>query len=142
MSGRKFQALSIVFFVVVFTSVSFALDDGSTYKGISYVEDEIIVKFKEPISDTLENQLRAKTGPDKLRLSRSLDSINLRYKATGFEPVFKNFKASRNRIERLKTKDTNQLSKQERRLLKRLARAPKGARVPELGGIYTGEKVR
>jgi subtilisin family serine protease len=101
-----------------------------------YEADEIIVKFKKPVSDVLEQQLAEKVEYKNIKLSASLDSINRKYRVKAIEPVFKNFKANRNRMENLLKKDAKLLSSDERKLLRRLRRAPKGAKAPELDRIY------
>ncbi|MHC4620635.1 MAG: S8 family serine peptidase, partial [Planctomycetota bacterium] len=51
-------------------------------------------------------------------------------------PIFKNFKAKRQRMQALLKNDKVSATSKERRLLRRLKRAPKRAKVPDLGRIY------
>jgi subtilisin family serine protease len=97
---------------------------------------EIIVKFKKDVADSLEEQLLAGKGIGSIKLSAALDELRRKYKVKKIEPLIKNFKAKRQRMEDLKKKDQAKLTKKERHLLKRLKRAPKGAKVPDLGRIY------
>jgi hypothetical protein len=101
-----------------------------------YKEGELIVKFKKSAADSLEMQLGEGRTPDQLKVSASLDELGRKYKVKKIGPVIKNFKGKRKRIENLKKKDRNSLTKKERHLLRRLKRAPKGMKVPDLGRIY------
>ncbi|MHC4911609.1 MAG: S8 family serine peptidase, partial [Planctomycetota bacterium] len=71
-----------------------------------------------------------------LKLSNSLDELNKRYRLKKARSLFKNFKKNRGRVNALLKKDKALLSKKERRIIRRLKRAPKGAKVPDLSGIY------
>ncbi|MHC4647316.1 MAG: hypothetical protein ACYTBJ_17635 [Planctomycetota bacterium] len=84
--------------------------------------NEIIVKFRETAQG--------------LRLSRRLDELNARCRANEITPVFKNFKQNRQRLKALLKKDKSLLTRKETRILRRLARAPKSAKVPDLSRIY------
>jgi parallel beta-helix repeat protein/predicted outer membrane repeat protein len=102
----------------------------------AYKEGELIVKFKRPVSDTLEQQLAGKAKLSNPILSASLDGLNRKHKVRVIEPVFKDFKAGRERMSNLLNKDAKLLSSDEKRLLRRQQRAPKGAKAPELDRIY------
>ncbi len=94
----------------------------------NYVPNEIIVKFKKEAADTL-----------------SLDNLAIKHKAKGIRPVFPNFKNNNARMEALiskgrlisegKLKGIN-LKQKEEHLMKRLAKAPRGAKIPDLDRIY------
>lgn len=103
---------------------------------LGYKPGEIIVKFKEPVASTLKDQLSKGLVVSELRLSGSLDSLTAENKVKGIKPLIKNFEAGRERIENLLNKDKSLLSARERHLVNRLKRAPKGAKVPDLGRIY------
>ena len=66
----------------------------------------------------------------------ALEKLGRKYKLRNIEPVVKDFKAKRRRMKDLLGKDEAALTKKEKHLLQRLGRAPKGAKVPELGRIY------
>jgi parallel beta-helix repeat protein len=102
----------------------------------AYKEGELIVKFKKAAADSLETQLGQGKAMGQMQVSASLDELGRRYKVKKVGPVIKNFKAKRQRIENLKKKDKSKLTNRERHLLRRLKRAPKGAKVPDLGTIY------
>jgi subtilisin family serine protease len=102
----------------------------------AYAPNDIIVKFRSAVADSLEWQLELKKPPGGLRLSARLDELNVRYGVREVKAVFKDFKKHRRRMEALATKDTRLLTKKERHLLGRLKRAPKGAKVPDLSRIY------
>ncbi len=99
----------------------------------AYVPNEIIIKFHEPIADNIEKQLEVKGMTNELKLSKKLDELNRRYRVKRIKPLFKNFKKKRQRIKTLLKKDRALLTEREKRNLRRLRRAPKGAKVPELG---------
>jgi subtilisin family serine protease len=111
------------------------VDSNVTEKRL-YKEGELIVKFKKPAAGVLEKQLLKKVGVKNLNLSASLDQINQEHKVKTIEPVLKDFKSNRERINNLLKKDIKQLNNDEKRILRRLQRAPKGAKVPELDRIY------
>ncbi len=104
--------------------------------GPEYKPGEIIVKFKQGAAETLEKQLSKGKAMGTLKVSASLDELSRRYKAKKIEPLIKGFKAERQQISRLLKKDKASLTKREQNLLRRLNRAPKGAKVPELDRIY------
>ena len=101
-----------------------------------YVEGQILVKFTRPISDAVREQLAVGGTVDTLRLSASLDRLTSEYEVTRIQPVFENFYVERQRIERLLQQDLRVLTPSERRMVRRLNRAPEGAIVPDMGRIY------
>ena len=101
-----------------------------------YVEDEIIVKFRGDIADAVETGLADGRSAKGVKLTKSLDELNKRYRLKKAKRLVKDFKGDRGRARALLKKDKALLSKKERRIVRRLKRAPKGARVPELGRIY------
>ncbi|MHC4574299.1 MAG: S8 family serine peptidase [Planctomycetota bacterium] len=107
-----------------------------TRPGVDYVPNEIIVKFKRQVADAVEGQLKLKTPPGQLKLSNGLDKLNARHRVRKIRPVFKNFKKNHQWLKGLPQKSKALLSKKEKHILNRLARAPKGAMVPELDRIY------
>ncbi len=111
-------------------------DLSANTKAAEYVPNEIIVKFKTSLTDTLETQLGKGLPPDKLKLSASLDRLNNKYRLSSANAIFKNFRKNRQHIKALREKNKTLLTRAERRILRRLARAPKNIQVPELGGIY------
>jgi len=101
-----------------------------------YVPNEIIVKFHKTISDTVEEQTEFSALDKGLKLSTSLDKLNTIYRAKKIKPLFKNFKRNRQHIRSLPTRDGILLTKKEKHILRRLKRAPKGVKVPDIGRIY------
>lgn len=126
MLTRKMMVAMITAVFVCAVDLAEAVYPGPAPGGPTYKEGELIVKFKKAAADSLEMQLGQGKGPGQLKLSASLDKLGRKYKVKKVEPVIKNFKAKRQRIENLKKKDKNKLTKQEKHLLKRLKRAPKG----------------
>ncbi len=101
-----------------------------------YVPNEIIVKFRAGTADAVEMHL-AKSGPaEDLKLSPSLDELNKKYRLKKATCLFKNFKQNTHRRKALLNKDNAQLSKKHNRLVARLKRAAKDAKVPDLSPIY------
>ena len=103
-----------------------------------YAPNEIIVKFKKEAADTLEREItvKEKAAPAGIKISASTDNLNKKHKVKTIEPIFKKFKKDKAKLEALKTKDRKRLTKKEKHLLKRLNRAPKDAKVPDLDRIY------
>ena len=100
-----------------------------------YVANEIIVKFNQTAASALEIQLNDKATVTKRGLSQRLNQINKRYTVKNITPLFKDFKKNRQHIKSLRQKDKTLLSKKEKHILRRLARAPKGAKIPDLDRI-------
>lgn len=101
-----------------------------------YVPNEIIVKFRVEVTYRVEGQLRLEKSAGELKLSRGLDDLNARYHAKEISPLFKNFKNKRQQVEALLRKDKTLLTKREEHIIRRLKRARKGVKVPDLNRIY------
>ncbi|MHC4620610.1 MAG: S8 family peptidase, partial [Planctomycetota bacterium] len=86
--------------------------------------------------DSLHGQLKSQVSPESLNLPPDLDRLNTRYHVRDIRPLYKNFRQRRRQLKALPTKNKALLTEKERRILRRLRRAPKGARVPDLAGIY------
>jgi subtilisin family serine protease len=84
----------------------------------------------------VEGQLGLELSPDKLKLSGGLDELNARYRVRQIKPLFKDFKKNRQQLKALLKKDKATLTKKEKHILRRLKRAPKDAKVPDLSRIY------
>jgi parallel beta-helix repeat protein/predicted outer membrane repeat protein len=100
-----------------------------------YVPNEIIIKYGKPAADRIEAGLLVGKRIGQMRLSDSLDKLSRRYKAKKVKSLFPKFKENQRRIEAIKSKDRARMSKKEKHILARLARAPKGAKVPDLSRI-------
>jgi subtilisin family serine protease len=129
---RKAIALNLV---LVSLATALAQAASPTTRG-RHVSNEILVKFRGTVAGPFEEQLSPGGPVKELGLSRGLGELNTRYKVRKIEPVFKNFGKNRQRLKALLKKDKAGLTKKERHVLERLSRAPKNARVPELGRIY------
>ncbi len=105
-------------------------------KPVRYAPNQIIVKFHRNVTNILEIKLSESAAISELKLSNSLDRLHKKYKVIETEPIFKNFKKQRQRIKALLQKGKALLTKREKRILRRLRRAPRDARVPELDRIY------
>ena len=101
-----------------------------------YVPDVVIIKYKKNAANKLAAGLSAKKKLKEMKVSKSLDKLNNKFKVKDIRPVFKNFKANRTKLEALKTKDENKLTKKEKHILKRQKRAPKNAKIPALDRIF------
>ncbi|MHC4154421.1 MAG: S8 family serine peptidase [Planctomycetota bacterium] len=102
----------------------------------AYAPDELLVKLHGAVAQTVERQLGGNSPAGALRLTVGLDELNARYRVSDIKPVFKDFKKNREKLKGLLRKDRALLTRKERHLLRRLARAPKEARVPDLSRIY------
>ncbi|MBW8041297.1 MAG: hypothetical protein FVQ85_15010 [Planctomycetes bacterium] len=127
----------LAFFVLVVVEVrGDVILPGEPIPEPNYKPDEIIVKFDSAVADSLAEQLAAGVPIEMLTLTESLDNLNSRYEARNIGAIFKSFYADRQRIEALLQKDEAGLTKRQKRLVRRLRRAPKDAKVPDLGRIY------
>jgi len=134
MKNRHF----INMFAAVIVIAAWGLVSGTVYADTpQYVPDEIIVKFTKPVADILEKEHVQKKKPARqLKLNSSLDKLNKKYMVKNFTQIFKSFKKNRQKILSLNKKNKSQLTAKEIHLLKRLQRAPKNARIPDLDRIY------
>jgi len=101
-----------------------------------YVPNEIIVKFNEKTASAAEKQLKAKTPTRNLKLSKTLDKLNKKYRIRKLAPIIKNFRQKHQQLQALRTKKDSLLTEKEKHILRRLARAPKKAKIPDLDRIY------
>ncbi|HEG43941.1 MAG TPA: hypothetical protein ENH94_07835, partial [Phycisphaerales bacterium] len=132
-----FQFIISIAIILFCSSVTFAVHGEGPEPDLPEFEpNEIIVKFKEPIAATIENQLETQTLAGPLTFSHELDQLNARYRVQKIRPIFKNFKKNRQRIKDLRLKNRSLLTKKEKHILRRLKRAPKNAPVPDLGRVY------
>jgi len=103
------------------------------------VPNEIIVKFHNPESDTIEQQLplQNQAGISILSpMSPHLAQSNAKYKVNQIKPLFKNFRINQLKLKSLRKEKGTFQSEKYKRILERLKRAPKTIKVPDLGGIY------
>jgi subtilisin family serine protease len=122
--------LAIAGGVFLSTAMAYAEEPG-------YVPNEIIVKFKAEAVNALECAIVQKGAtPSQVQLTASLDKLNKKYKVKKFRQIFPSFKKNQKRLEALKLKDKSLLTKKEKHLLRRLKRAPKDAKIPDLDRIY------
>ncbi|MFC1782131.1 S8 family serine peptidase [Planctomycetota bacterium] len=110
-----------------------------SFKPPEFVPNEIIIKFKEPAATHLERQFKKGIRANEIKLSSSLDQISRKYHVQKIKRIFKNFKFQKRRLNTLASKEKATLSKFEQRMQKRLQRAPRQARVPDLDRIYKFE---
>ncbi|MHC4620728.1 MAG: S8 family serine peptidase, partial [Planctomycetota bacterium] len=125
--------------LVVFLAVTASTSTAKAPVPAEYAPNEILVKFREPVANALEQQHQRGASAGRLNLSPGLNGLNARYRLKEIKPLFKDFKENRRRLESLKKKDKSLLTKTERHILRRLKRAPKGAMVPDLSRIYKME---
>jgi subtilisin family serine protease len=104
----------------------------------NYVPNEIIIKFKEKPANTLSETLSLQRKQDfnNLSISPSLDNLNRHFKIKQIRPMCKNFKNRQERIAQIRQKNARQLTSDEKRILRRLARAPQKAKSPSLDRLY------
>ena len=101
-----------------------------------YVPNELIIKFRKNIADTIEEQLDIRNSSHKLAISHRLDKLNKKFRARKIKPLFKNFSTNLQRLKNLQKKPGQLLTQKEKRILRRLRRAPKNAKIPALNRIY------
>ncbi len=129
--------MGTVFGREIFLDVNYPAIEEPNHTGRpEYVENEIIIKYHGNAAEAIEMGLAKGRAAHELKLSDSLDKLNKKYKLRKAKPLFKNFKENRQRVKTLAKKDKALLSKKEKHILRRLKRAPKGARVPDLSRIY------
>jgi len=105
-----------------------------------YVPGELIIKFRGAVADVLQEQLSDKKTLNKgLSLSPELDKLGKKYKLRRLKPLFKDFRKKQQQFADLQAGKTQVSNRKEGKILKRFGRAPKGVKVPELGGIYRVE---
>jgi hypothetical protein len=101
-----------------------------------YVTNEIIVKFREEVGANVEKKLLEGKKAEEVKFSDSLDKLNKKHKLKQARPIFKGFKEHREKLQALHNKNKSFLTQKEKRILQRLKRAPKNARIPDLDRIY------
>jgi len=103
------------------------------------VPNEIIVKFRGHAAETIEKQLKIHDSagiPNFSPLSSHLDQLNKKYKLNRIKPLLKDFRRKRFELESLEGATSRFPAKKQKRILERLKRVPKTAKVPDLGKIY------
>ncbi|MDD5680808.1 MAG: hypothetical protein PHI59_06175, partial [Candidatus Omnitrophica bacterium] len=126
-------------------SITTSADDSKT----NYVPNEIIVKFKAEAASTLEQETtdngKALSSSTVASLPTSLGNLTRKHRVKKIVPIFKNFKKDKQKLETLQLKNNNKskyklksisISTKEEHILKRLKRAPKDAKIPDLDRIY------
>jgi len=126
---KKIIPLNLVLLLIITPSAAALVPN-------AYVPDEIIIKFRAPVANTLEQQLQRNGSSGRLTLSPDLDALNAKYKVTDVKPLLKNFRKNRQQLKALQAKSKSLLTEKQRHILARLKRAPKNAKVPDLAGIY------
>jgi subtilisin family serine protease len=101
-----------------------------------YVPNEIIIKFRQTIAADLEEQLNVKIPASKLKLSKELDELNASYKLREIKHLFTNFQLKCQQLRAIQRKNKALLNLREKRIMRRIRRAPKDAKVPNLERIY------
>ncbi|MHC4616963.1 MAG: S8 family serine peptidase [Planctomycetota bacterium] len=122
--------------LVAFWAVTASASTAKPPVPAEYAPNEILVKFSGPVANALEQQHEAGASAGRWNLSPGLDQLNARYRLKEIRPIFKDFKKNRQRLKALLKRDKALLTKKEEHILRRLKRAPKGAKVPDLSRIY------
>jgi subtilisin family serine protease len=104
-----------------------------------YVPNQLLAKFRSKAAGPME------ASPDQnqavVSIAESLKRLNRRFRVRKTERVFPGFAKQQKKMERLRDKSTEQLTKQEERLLQRGQRAGSRRQVPALDRIYLLELV-
>jgi subtilisin family serine protease len=101
-----------------------------------HIPNEIIVKFRQNVADFIEKRLEESARGSDLELFDSLDKLNAKYRVREIKPLFKNFRRRHQWLRALQQKNEALLDGREKQVLRRLRRAPKDAKVPNLASIY------
>jgi len=101
-----------------------------------YAANEIIVKFREPAAGLLHEKLELNSSSDGLSLSNGLDDLNAKYKLKSIMPLCKDFGKRQRKLDQLQAQGQSPLSRKQKHILRRLRRAPKDVKIPDLGAIY------
>ncbi len=128
------KAVFSSFVVLLITSA--AVSAAAKSSGDSYVSDEIIVKFRRPLADTIQAQTGKDVSSGSLNLPQDIEQLNTKYKVKRIEPLFKNFRQKNRQFRMLQQKSGALPAQRENHILQRLKRVPKGTSVPELDRIY------
>lgn len=126
-----------VVLLVLFTAGSMAA--GEPVEGEDYVSGQVIVKFRTTVTDALTKSGAAESAPGGGEAKRLLSRYGVTFNAGDtLKPVFRNFRSNLNKKKLLhaRSKAGEILSEREQRLLARENRAPAGADVPDLSGVY------
>jgi parallel beta-helix repeat protein len=101
------------------------------------VPNEIIVKFRGPTADTIEEQLRNTADSRGFSLlSSHLEQLNTKYRVSCIKPLLKNFRKGPLQIEPFREVNDKFSPERQKRILERLKRAPVNTNIPNLGSIY------
>ncbi|MHC4753135.1 MAG: S8 family peptidase [Planctomycetota bacterium] len=101
-----------------------------------YAPNEIIVKFRTPVAERIEQQSELQITNRKFSLSDDLDRINTRYRVRDVQPILKNFRQRGRYLRTLQEKKKTLLTKREKRILNRLEGIQKAVRIQGLDRIY------
>jgi parallel beta-helix repeat protein len=110
--------------------------DISDPKPPAYVPDELLVKFSNIVSNSLEAGLKTDATAGQMLSGSALEHISKKYEVLRIEPIFKDYKKQQARLQLLSQSNWFQLGKSEQHILKRLQRAPQNVSVPALDRIY------
>ncbi len=125
--------------LLVSSSLASALDKPVRPGGADappYVPNELLVKFKDGVAAHLQGQLDVGEPLAAIELSDSLDRLGAGYRVRRVTPIFKDFRAVKQRLQALEVEDRAALTETEQRLLSRRQRAPPNASMPALESIY------
>ena len=123
------------------------------------VPNEIIIKFRRTAADTIEEQLALADSAACPHLSCDLDQLNARYAVREIKPLLKDFRRRQQQLKSLREKSYARplvsakaravvgkagmirpgvagSTQKEKDILRKLKRAPRGAKVPDLDRIY------
>ena len=103
---------------------------------LPYVPSQLLIKFKPEAARALHEQSGQVAGETSLKLSDSLNRLFEAHRVRTATPVFRDFAAVRERLERLQLRAPAGLSASEQHLLARRRRAPADAPIPALDRIY------
>jgi parallel beta-helix repeat protein len=131
MKRKTLSSLALIWSSLMLTSVTFGAIP------CRCIHNEIIVKFKEPVADTIEKQIQNSTDTLSFQLLSSHSGrFNAKYRVIRIKPLLKNFRSRQHQLSSLREQKGKLLTRKQKRILERLKRTPKAVQIPDLGRIY------
>jgi len=126
----------VVFSRLVVLLVTAAVAPAGYCISTQYVPNEIIVKFRDAAAGAIQKQRDFNASASELALSPDLDELNARYRVKEIKPLLGSFSQRPQQVKSLQGESITLLTEKQKRVLKRLKRAPEGLKVPDLSSIY------
>ncbi|MHC4278801.1 MAG: S8 family serine peptidase [Planctomycetota bacterium] len=103
----------------------------------TYLPNEIIIKIKGVNKNHIDHKSSGSWSYNSSdRLPPEIETLNKKHGAKEVRRLFKDFSSNRKKLQELRSKSRSLQTKKEKRIIRRLKRAPKGFNVPDLNGFY------